>query len=208
MTMKRNSYLLGAAALVLGLLAAYAIFDLRTTTPKFNAVDVTGVDWGKHFELTDHLGRKRTLADFRGKVVTVYFGYTQCPDMCPMAMAKLGAALRLLDSDAQRVQGLFITVDPTRDTPEVLSQYVPAFYPTFLGLSGDPETTARTAKEFRIYYHAQAPNDQGFYTVDHSGQMLVLDTQGRLRLMMKPDLAPESMAHDLQALLHQATGET
>lgn len=204
--MKRTFYLLGAATLVLGLLAAYVTFGSRAVAPTFKAIDITGVVWGKNFELTDHLGRKRTLADFRGKVVTVFFGYTHCPDMCPMTMAKLGEALRLLGADAQHVQGLFITVDPKRDTPQVLSQYVPAFYPTFLGLSGDPETTARTANEFKVYYQAQAPNDHGFYTVDHSGQIVVFDTQGRLRLMMKPDLAPESMAHDLRALLHQVAG--
>ncbi|MGH6742256.1 MAG: SCO family protein [Bradyrhizobium sp.] len=204
--MKRTFFLLGAAALVLGLLAAYVTFGSRAAAPKFEAVDITGVDWGKGFELTDHLGRRRTLADFRGKVVTVFFGYTHCPDVCPITMAKLGETMKLLGADAQRVQGLFITVDPQRDTPQVLSQYVPAFYPTFLGLSGDAETIARTAKEFKVYYQAQKPNDQGFYTVDHSGQILVFDSQGRLRLMMKPDLAPESMAHDLRALLRQATG--
>ncbi|HEX5092653.1 MAG TPA: SCO family protein [Burkholderiales bacterium] len=205
--MKRTAlYFLGAAALALGLLSAYLTLGTKASAPKFEAVDITGVDWGKSFELTDHSGHKRTLADFRGKAVTLFFGYTHCPDMCPTTMAKLGETMKLLGGDAQRVQGLFVTVDPQRDTPQVLAQYVPAFYPTFLGLFADPETIARTAKEFKVYYHAQAPNDQGSYTVDHSGQILVFDPEGRLRLMMKPEQAPESMAHDLRALLHQAAG--
>lgn len=195
----------GALALGLGVLAALAMIDAQSSR-EFEAVDITGADWGSDFELTDHTGRVRTLADFRGKVVTIFFGFTHCPDMCPTTMAKLGEAMRLLGDDAPRVQGLFVTVDPKRDTPELLSQYVPAFHPTFLGLYGDAETTARTAREFKVYYHLQQPNEQGFYSVDHSGQILVFDPEGRLRLLIKPDLSPEAMAHDLRALLREGAG--
>jgi protein SCO1 len=197
---------LGALALAVGAFAAIAVLRPAATAHSFEAVDVTGVDWGKDFQLTDHTGRKRSLADFRGRVVTVFFGYTQCPDVCPTTMAKLGETMKLLGDDSHGVQGLFVTVDPKRDTPQVLAQYVPAFHPAFLGLYADEETTARTAKEFKVYFHAQPPNEHGSYSVDHSGHILVFDTAGRLRLMMKPDQAPESMARDLRALLREAEG--
>lgn len=199
-------FALGAVALALGVFAAVAMLRPEAAAPKFEAIDVTGVDWGKGFELTDHLGRRRALADFRGKVVAMFFGYTHCPDMCPTTMAKLGQTMRLLGEDARRVQGLFVTVDPKRDTPRLLSQYVPAFHPTFLGLYADPETTSRTAKEFKVYYQAQPANEHGFYTVDHTGQVFVFDREGRLRLLMKSDFAPESMVRDLRSLLRVSAG--
>jgi len=158
---------LGALALAVGAFAAIAVLRPAATAHSFEAVDVTGVDWGKDFQLTDHTGRKRSLADFRGRVVTVFFGYTQCPDVCPTTMAKLGETMKLLGDDSHGVQGLFVTVDPKRDTPQVLAQYVPAFHPAFLGLYADEETTARTAKEFKVYFHAQPPNEHGSYSVDH-----------------------------------------
>ncbi len=193
----------GALALALGLFAALAMLK-PDAAPKFESVDITGVPWGKDFNLTDHTGRPRTLADFRGKAVAIFFGFTHCPDMCPTAMAELAEVMKLLGEDARRVQVLFVTVDPKRDTPAVLSQYVPAFHPSFLGLHGDAAAIERTAKEFKIYHRANLPKDGGAYSVDHSGQILVFDPEGRLRLMMKPDLTPESMAHDLRLLLGEA----
>ncbi|MFY9315402.1 MAG: SCO family protein [Burkholderiales bacterium] len=198
---KRALLLASAAlALVLGVFAAVAMLK-PDAPPKFEAVDITGVDWGKDFKLTDHAGRARTLADFRGKAVAMFFGFTHCPDMCPTAMAELAEVVKLLGDEARRVQVLFVTVDPKRDTPAVLSQYVPAFHASFLGLYGDAAATERTAKEFKVYYHANPANQHGAYSVDHSGQILVFDPQGRLRLMMKPDLSPEAMARDLHLLL-------
>jgi protein SCO1/2 len=193
----------GALALAIGVVAALAVLK-PPAPPKFEAVDITGVEWGKDFSLTDHTGRTRTLADFRGKAVAMFFGFTHCPDMCPTAMAELAEVMKLLGDDASRVQVLFVTVDPKRDTAAVLSQYVPAFHPSFLGLYGDARETERTAKEFKAYYHANTPNASGAYSVDHSGQVLVFDPQGRLRLLMKPDLTPEAMAHDLRLLLKEA----
>lgn len=193
----------GALALALGLFAALAMLK-PDAAPKFESVDITGVPWGKDFNLTDHTGRPRTLADFRGKAVAIFFGFTHCPDMCPTAMAELAEVMKLLGEDARRVQVLFVTVDPKRDTPAVLSQYVPAFHPSFLGLHGDAAAIEQTAKEFKIYHRANLPKDGGAYSVDHSGQILVFDPEGRLRLMMKPDLTPESMAHDLRLLLGEA----
>lgn len=206
MTRRSIAWLVCVAALVLGGFAAYTTLGRNAPKPVFAAVDITGVDWGKDFALNDASGQKRTLADFKGQVVAIFFGYTHCPDMCPTTLAKLGEAVRQLGKDAPRVQGLFVTVDPQRDTPQVLAQYVPAFHPSFLGLYADAETTARTAKEFKVYYHAQPPNEQGYYSVDHSGQILVFDTLGRLRLMMKPDNSPESMAKDFRSLLREGKG--
>ena len=203
MTLKRAiPWAIAAAALVTGTVIALAA--LRPREVKFDAVDVTGADWGKDFHLTGHDGKPRSLADFRGKVVAVYFGYTNCPDMCPTAMAKLGESVRKLGDDGKEVQGLFVTVDPKRDTPQVLAQYVPSFYPTFIGLYGSEDEIARTAKQFKVFFSAQPPNEHGGYTVDHSGYILVFDPQGRLRLFVRPEAEPDSIAHDMRLLLEQS----
>jgi len=198
-------YTAAAVALALGIFAAAAILRPTggTRHEKFEAVDVTGANWGKGFELTDHNGKRRTLKDFHGKVVLLYFGYINCPDMCPIIMAKLGAAVRQLGDAGNAVQGLFVTVDPKRDTPQVLAQYVPSFHPSFLGLYGDEQTLDRTTKEFKVYSKAQAPGSSGFYTVDHSSQVFVFDGGGRLRLFIRPEATPESIARDIRILLKE-----
>jgi len=207
MTLRRAlPWIVCAWALALGI-AAFAAYRLQGAEPRFEAVDITGVDWGKGFALTDHNGVKRSLGDFGGQVVALFFGYTGCPDMCPTTLALLGASLERMGADARRVQVLFVTVDPKRDTPEVLAQYVPAFHPSFLGLHGDAPAIARTAKEFKVYFQAQKPNDRGYYAVDHSGQVFVFDTHGRLRLFIKPESTPEAIAHDLRALLAEAQNQ-
>ena len=170
---------------------------------KFFSTDVTGAPWGRGFELTDHTGTRRTLADFRGKVVMLFFGYTNCPDACPTAMAEMAATVAKLGPDGARVQGVFVTVDPKRDTPDVLAKYVPAFHPAFLGLRGDETETAATAAEFKIFYAAQAPNASGYYTVDHSAGIFALDREGRLRLYMSSGRTVESMVHDIKLLLDE-----
>ncbi len=197
-----------ASALLLGALAYawWAFTGAATERAKFEAVDLTGVDWGKGFELIDFNQKQRTLADFRGKVVLLFFGYTSCPDVCPTTMAKLGKVMRLLGADADRVQGLFVTVDPKRDTPQLLSRYVPAFHPSFLGLYGTDQQTASAAKEFKVYFQAQKPGESGFYTVDHSGPVYALDRRGRLRLLIRPESGAESVARDLRALLKEPAG--
>jgi len=196
----------GAAALAAGA-AGYAWLRPSAAPLKFNAVDVTGAEWGKRLELLDHHGKRRTLADFRGKVVMLFFGFTHCPDVCPTALATLAQARRLLGEDAAKVQGLFVTVDPERDTPEILSKYVTAFEPSFLGLYGDAAATEAAAKEFKIYFRAQKPDANGAYGVDHSGQMYVMDPQGRLRLFIRShDAAPEAIAHDLRLLIEGRAG--
>ncbi len=170
---------------------------------RFLATDVTGVDWGRDFHLTDHTGRPRTLADFRGKAVMLFFGFTHCPDACPTTMAKMAQAVDRLGEAGKRVQGLFVTLDPKRDTRELLAQYVPAFHPSFIGLRGSEAEVALTAKDFKIFFALQAPDQSGFYTVDHTAAVFAFDPQGRLRLYMSGDSDVEAMVHDLKLLLWQ-----
>lgn len=168
--------------------------------PKFNATDVTGADWGRELNLTDHNGKPRTLADFKGKVVILFFGFTQCPDICPTTLGASAAALNILGSEADKVQVLFVTLDPARDTPEVLSKYAPAFNPTFLGLYGNAEATAVAAKEFKVFFQKQ-PGKDGNYTIDHTAASYAIDPQGRLRLYIKHGETPDQMAADIKLLL-------
>jgi protein SCO1/2 len=172
----------------------------RPETSKFKLTDISGVDFGKALNLTDHNGKPRTLADFRGKVVTVFFGFTHCPDVCPTALAEMAQVVKALGPDADRVQVLFVTVDPERDTQQVLTQYVPAFNPAFLGLYGDAEATARAAKEFKIYYQKQPARD-GRYSVDHSAGTYILDREGRLRLFAQYGTGAPALLHDIRILL-------
>jgi protein SCO1/2 len=166
----------------------------------FRNTDITGADYGKDFALTDHTGKKRTLADFRGKVVVVFFGYTRCPDVCPTTLADLRLAREQLGEDGKRVQVLFITVDPERDTQQLLASYVPAFDPSFLGLYGDAAATAKVAKEFKVFYQKAPGKTPDSYTVDHTSGSYVFDPQGRLRLLVRQGSVPNLVA-DLKTLL-------
>ena len=183
------------------LLFALALAGCDRGGPQFRASDVTGSSFGRDFALTDHNGKARTLADFRGKVVVLFFGYTQCPDVCPTTLATLAEAKRRLVADAAKVQVLFVTVDPERDKPELLSHYVTAFDPSFLGLSGDADATARVAKEFKIIYQKQPGSTPETYTMDHSAGTFVFDPEGRLRLYVGHGQDAEFFAHDLRLLL-------
>ena len=192
------------AALVAGAALAYAMFARHPARPKFDAIDITGVNWGKNFHLIGDDGRPRELADFRGKLVALYFGDTHCADMCPVTLANLAQAVKRLGGDAPGgVQVLFVTVDPKRDTQTALRQYVRAFDSRFMGLYGDAAATQRTADEFKVYFHLQPPNPSGDYEVDHSGQVFVFDQKGRLRLAIRPEAEPASIAHDLRILLDE-----
>ena len=171
------------------------------SAPKFQATDVSGTTYGREFQLIDHNGKPRTLADFRGKVVVLFFGYTQCPDVCPATLAQLAEVNKRLGADASRVQVLFVTVDPARDTPELMSKYVPAFDRSFLGLYGDAEATARTAKEFKILYQKQPGSTPERYTMDHSAGTYVFDPQGRLRLYVSYGQGADVFEHDIRELL-------
>ena len=171
----------------------------------FQGIDVTGGDMGGELRLTGHDGKPRSLADFRGKVVVVSFGFTHCPDVCPTTLADLASAVKQLGGDASRVQVLFVTVDPKRDTPELLRQYVPAFHPDFIGLYGDEAALERAKKEFHVYAQVRPPKPgEEAYTVDHSAHMYVVDQQGKLRLLLPPGAKPAAIASDLRVLLNNA----
>jgi protein SCO1/2 len=192
--------------LTIAAFSAVALFatgcdKLRDKAPAFHNTDVTGVDYAKGFTLTDHTGKVRTLEDFRGKIVVMFFGYTQCPDVCPTTMAEMATVLKELGPSADEVQVLFVTVDPERDTQELLSHYVPAFDKRFIGLYGDAAATAKVAKEFKVFY-AKAPGvDASSYTVDHTAGSFVFDKQGQLRLFVRHGQGPGLIAHDLRQLL-------
>jgi protein SCO1/2 len=171
-----------------------------SSAPSFRNADITGADYGRGFVMNDHSGKPRSIADFRGKAVVVFFGYTHCPDVCPTTMLEIKQALGQIGADAARVQVLFVTVDPERDTPEVLAKYVPSFDPSFIGLSGDAQATARVAKDFKVFYEKAPGKSPGSFTIDHTAGIYVFDTQGRLRLFARPG-RPEDLAADLRTLL-------
>lgn len=170
----------------------------------FKSTNVTGIETGKNFRLTDHHGKVRTLSDFKGKVVILFFGYTHCPDICPTTLSDLSQAMRLLGPDADKVQVLFITLDPERDTQELLAQYVPAFNPTFIGLYGTPEQTAATATEYRLYYRKEPGKNPGDYTVDHSVGTYIYDQSGKLRLHTSYGQGVDALVHDIKLLLEKS----
>lgn len=167
----------------------------------FKNTDVTGLDYAKDFALPDHNGKMRTLADFKGKAVVVFFGYTQCPDVCPTTMSEMAAVMQQLGPLADKVQVLFVTVDPERDTPELLSKYVPAFDPRFLGLVGDKAATEKIAREFRVFYQKVPGKAPGSYTMDHTAGSYIFDPQGRIRLFVRHGQGAEPITHDLKLLL-------
>lgn len=170
----------------------------------FKSTDITGADYGRALDLTDHTGTPRTLADFRGKLVVLFFGYTQCPDVCPTTLATMAEVMKQLGPDAERVQVVFVTLDPERDSQKVLSGYVTAFDPRFIGLYGDADATTRTAKEFKVFVQKSAGSSPSNYTVDHTASTYVLDGQGRLRLYMRHGQSSADILSDLRLLLSRS----
>ena len=169
--------------------------------PKFKSTDITGAPYGKALGLADAQGRTRQLEDFRGKALVLFFGFTRCPDVCPTTLAEVAGAVKSLGADAERVQVLFITLDPERDTGKVLAEYVHAFDPRFIALRGDAAATQSVAKDFKIYYEKRKQGET--YTIDHSAQVYVMDAQGRLRLLVKHDRIGQDLAADLRTLLSE-----
>lgn len=194
---------LRAFLVALAACAALALAACGPDAPKFKGSDVTGSAFARDFALSDHTGKPRTLADYRGKAVVMFFGYTQCPDVCPTALTTLAETMKQLGPDADRVQVLFVTVDPERDTAELLKEYVPAFDPRFAGLRGDAAQTEAVAKEFRILYQKVPGSTPETYTVDHSAGSFLFDPQGRLRVYEGHGQPPDVFAHDLRALLNE-----
>ncbi|HNT38540.1 MAG TPA: SCO family protein [Rubrivivax sp.] len=169
--------------------------------PRFQGVDITGADFGQQLALHDGDGKLYTLADFKGKVVVLFFGYTQCPDVCPTTLLELAEVRKLLGADGQRVQGVFVSLDPERDTPEVLKAYVASFGADFIGLRGSEEETRAAAKEFKIFYSKVPGKTENSYTVDHTAGSYVLDAQGRIRLLERYAIGADKLAADLKILL-------
>lgn len=168
----------------------------------FKGTDISGADFGRSLALTDHNGRRVTLETFRGKLVVLFFGYTHCPDVCPTTLSDMAQAFKLMGPDASsKVQVLFASVDPERDTPETLKAYVPYFHESYLGLYGTPEEVARAANEFKVVYRKHVEPGATGYLVDHSAGSYVLDGQGRLRLYLPFAHPPQDIAQDLNTLL-------
>ena len=187
------------------LTGAMGIFSACTPQqPSFASIDVTGAGYAKDFELTDHNGKVRHLSDFAGKVVVMFFGFTQCPDVCPTSMSELAEVKKALGIDGDKLQALFVTVDPERDTPEVLKGYMANFDPTFLALSGTPEQIAAVAKDFKIYYKKVDGKTPTSYTMDHSAGSYVYDPAGRLRVYNRYGSGAQALAADVKTLLAEA----
>jgi protein SCO1/2 len=167
----------------------------------FHGVDITGAEYARTLSLTDQNGQPRTLADFKGKVTVVFFGFTQCPDVCPTTMAELAQVKATLGNDADRVQGIFVTVDPERDSASVLKAYMSGFDPSFIALRGTPEEIAATAKEFKVFYAKVPGKTEGSYSVDHTAGSYVFDTQGKVRLFVRYGSGADALAADLKVLL-------
>jgi protein SCO1 len=199
--MHRRILLRSLAAWSLAGTGATLLAACSDAKPQFKAIDLTGADYARDFELADHNGQQRSLKDFRGKLVVLFFGFTQCPDVCPTTMGELAEAKRLMGADGARVQGLFLTVDPERDTPEVLKAYMQNFDPSFLALRGTPEQLAAVTKEYKVYYKKVPGATPTSYSMDHSAASYVYDTQGRLRLYTRYGTGPQALASDLQLLL-------
>jgi protein SCO1/2 len=163
------------------------------------SLDITGAAYGSNFRLMDAQGHERTLADFRGKVVLLYFGFTQCPDVCPTALADLAAVLHELGDDGSKVQVLLVSLDPERDTPDILQAYVSSFHPSFIGLSTDLVHTRETAEDFKVFFR-KAPLG-GSYTIEHTAMTYVYDPAGRIRLASRPGQSAQKLAADVSQLL-------
>lgn len=187
--------------LVVAACLALAACGERAASP-FTAIDISGARYGSSLgELRDHHGRPVAMADYRGKLVVVFFGYTACPDVCPTALARFADVLKQLGDDAARVQVLFISVDPERDTPERLAVYVPWFEPSFIGLVGDAAATRAVADEFHVYFARSAGSAGMAYAVDHSADSYVFDAGGKIRLLIRPATPVPAITDDLRRLL-------
>lgn len=190
---RRHTLLIAASGLVLA--------ACGESKQAFSGIDITGADYATDFALTDHNGQARTLADFKGKVVVIFFGFTQCPDVCPTSLGELAQAKQLLGTDGERLQGLFISVDPERDTPEIMKQYLANFDPSFLALYAAPDALPELAKHFKIYYKKVPGSTPTNYTMDHSAGSYVYDPQGHVRLYHRYGTGAQALADDVRKLL-------
>jgi protein SCO1 len=190
-----------SALLVSGLLGYFWFSQGGGSKPAFRSIDLTGADYAKDFSLPDVTGQVRTLADFKGKAVILFFGFAQCPDVCPTTMAEAAEVKKLLGDDGQRVTAIFITVDPERDTPQVLKAYMESFDPSFTALRGTPEQTAKLAKDFKVFYKKVEGKTPTSYTIDHTAASFIYDPQGRLRLYTRYGMGAQALVEDLKLIL-------
>ena len=199
---RRRSVLGAAAGAMTGLVGIAGLGGCdRASAPSFKGIDITGADYARDLSLTDPDGERRSLAEFKGRVVVVFFGFTQCPDVCPTTLVELAAVKKQLGADGDRVQGLFVTVDPERDTPELLKAYVDNFGAGFIALRGTPEETLAAAKQFKVFYAKVPGKTESSYTIDHTAGSYLFDPQGRVRLFTRHGAGPEALVHDLRLLL-------
>ena len=195
-----SSLIRTAVLVAAGLLVLSGCSGKAETVP-FHSIDITGADYADGFSLTDHNGQARTLADFKGKAVVVFFGFTQCPDVCPTSMSELAQARQLLGPDGDRLQGLFVSIDPERDTPEVMKAYMANFDPSFLALYAKSDELPELAKRIKIYYKQVPGSTPGSYTMDHSAGSYIFDPQGKVRLYFRYGSGAQAMADDVKLLL-------
>lgn len=188
-------------------LAALALAGCQKSGPEkqaFKGVDLTGAEYARHINLTDQEGRARSLADFRGKVLVVFFGYTQCPDVCPTTMAEVAEVKRSLGADGDKVQGIFVTIDPERDTAQLLKAYMASFDPGFVALRGSAEQTQAAAKEFKVFFAKVPGKTPENYTMDHTAASFIFDTEGRVRVYARYGSGAQPLADDIKLLLAEA----
>ena len=197
---KRHAVKILASLAALSLTSAW-LTGCSPDKPQFKSIDLTGADYAQGFSLLDHNGQLRTVKDFAGKVVVVFFGFTQCPDVCPTSMAELAEVKQMLGADGDKLQAIFITVDPERDTPELLKAYMGNFDPSFLALRPTPEQLPQVAKDFKIYYKKVDGKTQGSYTMDHSAGSYIYDPKGLIRLYNRYGSGAEMLASDIRLLI-------
>ena len=193
-----------SAVLWLGLMVGVMLSGLGGCSPdkpQFKSIDITGADYAQGFTLTDQFGQVRSLSDFKGKIVVVFFGYTQCPDVCPTSLQELADTKRLLGKDGDKLQGVFVTVDPERDTAELLKTYMANFDPSFVAFVPTQAQLAQVAKDYKVYYKKVEGKTPTSYTMDHSAGSYIYDTQGRVRLYSRYGAGAATLAADIKALL-------
>ena len=185
------------------LLVLVSVTACSPPAPKFKAMDIAGIGWGGDFELTAHTGKRVKASDFHGKVVVLFFGYTHCPDVCAPALSRLAALMKRLGDDANRVQVLFVTVDPEHDTVKQLAAFISPFHPSFLGLTGSEQEIAKVAQDYKVAFGKNPASQPGQIVVDHSTSLMVKDAKGALRLLVKNDMPVEDLEHDIRVLLKE-----
>lgn len=203
--MQRRRVLKNLVLSASALAATALLMGCKPKSTSLEGVDISGAAYGKDFPLPDAQGKHRSIQDFAGKVVAVFFGYTQCPDVCPTTLQELAEVKELLGAQGDRVQGVFISVDPERDTPEILQAYTQAFDPGMVALTGTPEQIAAVAKDFKVFYKKVEGKQPGSYTVDHSAGLYVYDPKGQLRVYHRYGQGAQALAKDVQALLNEST---